>query len=168
MDRFNTNNFFNYLNEHIKKIKAAAEIVAEEKYVDFMGLKNTFHLSETKTFNLIKDLIDCKIAEWIILENQFMIEIVSKSDFIAFMCNSRRFETQVMYLDLCGKVTVEKLQEIFNLSPVHAQFLYKNLLTEEDCLKKISSHDYAIKNIDKTIAQIGYSMNVFNHNRCAV
>ena len=84
------------------------------------------------------------------------------------MCKSRRFETQVMYLNLYGKVTVEKLQEIFNLSLLNAQILYSNLLTDEDCLKKISSQDYAIKNIDRTIAKIGYSMNIFNRQRCAV
>ena len=133
-----------------------------------MELKNTFHLSETKTFNLIKELVNLKIAKWRIFENQFVIEIINKRDFINYMCNSRRFETQVMYLNLYGKVTVEKLQEIFNLSLLNAQILYSNLLTGEDCLKKVSSNGYAIKNIEKTIVNIGNSMSIFNRQRCAV
>ena len=168
MDRFNTNYFFNYLNEHIKKIKTDAENIAEKYCVDFMELKNTFHLSETKTFNLIKKLIDLKIIECGVFNNQFMIEIVNKNGFINYMCNSRKFETQVMYLNLYGKVTVRKLQEIFNLSLENAQLLYTSLLTGNDCLKKVSSHDYAISNIENTIAHIGYSMNVFNRRRYAV
>ena len=168
MDRFNTNYFFNYLNEHINKIKMDAEMIAEKNCTNFINLKNTFHLSETKTFNLIKDLIDLKIVKWRVFENQFVIEIVNKRDFVSYMCKIRRFETQVMYLNLYGKVTVEKLQEIFNLSPLNAQILYSNLVSDENCLKRISSQDYAIKNIDKTLAQIGYSINYFNHQKCAI
>lgn len=114
MNKIFSNSFLNYLSEHIKNTKSNAEKIAKMGIFDVKTLQNTFHLSKNQTIGLIHQLSEFGIINLVIIKNNLMIEVKDAKYFADYICVKRQYETQVMYLNLCGKVTPTSLQEVFN------------------------------------------------------
>lgn len=147
MNKFNTNYFLNFLNEHIKKVKQYATMVANAKIVNIKVIEKIFRMTEIQALSLIKELSNHNIIDWNIISNNIFIDIKNRDGFINYICKNRKYETQIMYLKLCGKITPEKLSEVFNLSILDAQILYSKLLANSGYLKTNSNDALSINNI---------------------
>ena len=154
MNRLNTSYFLNFLNEHIKKIKEDAIKIATAKIVNFKTIKNLLKMNEIDTLSFLKKLSDAKIIEWCIISNSIVVDIKDKENFINYVCAKRKYETQIMYLKLCGKVTANKLAEVFNLSVLDAQILYSKILANSGCFEKNSNDYFSAKNIEFIIPRV--------------
>jgi len=154
MNRFNTNYFLNFLNEHIKKTKEDAEKIGKAKIVNFKTIQNIFHMSEMQTLSFLKTLSDAKVIDWNIISNNIIVDIKDKDNFIKYVCAKRKYETQIMYLKLCGKVTLNMIAEVFSLSMLDAQILYSKLLANSGCLERSSNEYFSAKNIEFILPKI--------------
>ncbi|MBQ8425302.1 MAG: hypothetical protein IJX17_04705 [Clostridia bacterium] len=154
MNRFNTNYFLNFLNEHIKNIKVDAERIASAKIVNFNTIKTIFRMSEIETLSFLKKLSDSKVIDWNIISNNIIIDIKDRESFVNYVCAKKKYETQIMYLKLCGKINAQKLAEVFQISNLDAQILYSKILSNSGYVQ-INSNDYfSTQNIEYIIPKV--------------
>ena len=67
-----------------------------------------------------------------------------------------------MYLNLSGNVSVDTIQEVFQISKMNALIIFSKLLSNAGCLDNKSNNSCIVRNIEKSLMQIGGSMNFYS------
>lgn len=154
MDRFNTKYFLNFLDKHIEKIGNVALKIANAKIFNFKIFQSAFYLSETQAFSILIQLSEINAIEWKVISNTIMIDVKDKNKFVNFICLNRKYETQIMYLRLCGKISVQKIADVFQISNLSAQILYSKILANSNCFNISLNESLLIKDLNFSLLSV--------------